>query len=683
MNIGKFFNDKQLDDLVTRIDTIVDQLPITPMSSDPDIAVGEVLKQTMTSLENNENQSEVDQLLSSLCISQNRLKRYKIYDEIYSSVQLIKRIIKVYVNNILLCDAVNVKSITIKEASNITETSEIETKNYRKCAQSIIDNFKLERQLRNVVVNDILRYGDHFIEIIDLQDDIVNLPSPDRSLSSKSKSKFVSETFDYIEKRLTTNNTSVDTVVDDCLEKCVDCLVDFDDHIYLTEDEVATVQKDTSGEDFEENPNLLPFERILLRYHKPHNIVVLDTTYGSVLGYVEVSQSEQSNSTLGVGAQFANMISHISSLYRKQKIETNAILQKLVSKIIQKLVNNLDIQKESSSSDSTILQVNKRYESQLQEKLGKSLFYMIKKMYVEVTPPNQVNLKKLSVRFIHTNRMEAFCMTPIEYAPYGTSVIDALVYPAKLYLLTQLTNVVIKLSRAALIRKWILEVGPREHHSQLIQKLIRELRNQKITVEDMLSFKNIPRVLSDFKDMIILSKGGRRFLDSEVSQTGDPNVKIEDLIECRNNIIALSGVPAPYLGFSEVVELREHLVNVNVTFANEIISMQTILNTGLNSLCDKITSTLGLKKKFSDYMVLSLRPPIILLLQMLESTVSSIGNVQQIFQSANIPLDPFYFLKQYLPSLDWVDFQEKAKEYQLRQKGKSPSDQQDQGAGGF
>ena len=679
MNIGKFFGDKQLDNLVTRIDDVVDQLPITPINSDPDIAVGEVLKQAMVSLDNNDNKSEVDQLLNSLSVSSNRLQRYKIYDEIYSSVQLIKRIIKVYVNNILLCDAVNVNSITIKEASNITETSEIETKNYRKCAQTIIDTFKFERQLRNVTINDILRYGDHFIEIIDLKDDIVNMPV---SETSSSSSKFISETFDYIDKRLKTNNSSVvDTAVDECLEKCVDCIVDFNDQVYLTEDEAATInnEEQPTEEILEEDPSLLPFNRILLRYHKPHNIIILDTIYGSVLGYVEVTQSEQSSTVqLGVGTRFASMIGQIGSLYRNQKVETNEILKKLVSKIIKKLVVNLNIKKESGKTN---FEVNKRYESQLQTKLGKPLFYMIKKMYIEVTPPEQTSLKKLNVRFIHTNRMEAFCMNPIEYAPYGTSVIDALVYPAKLYLLTQLTNIVIKLSRAALIRKWILEVGPREHHSQLVQKLIRELRNQKITVDDIISFKNIPRILSDFKDIIILSKGGRRFLDSEISQTGDPNVKIEDLVESRNNLIALSGVPAPYLGFSEVVELREHLVNVNVTFANEIISMQSIVNIGINSLCNKITSILGLKKKFSDYVVLSLRPPIILLLQMLESTVSSIGNVQQIFQSANIPLDPFYFLKQYLPSLDWIDFQEKAKEYELRQKGKANN--ASEGGGGF
>jgi len=42
--------------------------------------------------------------------------------------------------------------------------------------------------------------------------------------------------------------------------------------------------------------------------------------------------------------------------------------------------------------------------------------------------------------------------------------------------------------------------------------LIRELRNQKVTVDDILSFKSIPKVLSDFKDMILLSKKGQRMI---------------------------------------------------------------------------------------------------------------------------------------------------------------------------
>jgi hypothetical protein len=48
-----------------------------------------------------------------------------------------------------------------------------------------------------------------------------------------------------------------------------------------------------------------------------------------------------------------------------------------------------------------------------------------------------------------------------------------------------------------------------------------------------------------FKDIVLLSKQSRRFLDVEVMQTGDPNIKTQDLEDIRRELIALSGVPAP------------------------------------------------------------------------------------------------------------------------------------------
>lgn len=66
-----------------------------------------------------------------------------------------------------------------------------------------------------------------------------------------------------------------------------------------------------------------------------------------------------------------------------------------------------------------------------------------------------------------------------------------------------------------------METGPREHHTNLMQKLKRELRNQRITVDDIVSFKSMPKILSDFKDMILITKKGQRFVDVDVQALGD------------------------------------------------------------------------------------------------------------------------------------------------------------------
>jgi len=516
-NSGTLFKDKQLENLIDRVDDVVDQLPVPPTSFDDDLTTGTFLNQVFSSInEKEQGTSSVEEMLENISTVGNRLDRYRLYDEIYSSVQIIKRIVKVYLNNVLLRDAVKTDTIVIKETSITNDESNVVVKNYVKFGNKIVNHFKLERQLRNVIVRDMLKYGDHFVEIVDLKNDIVDMPQSSITSPIKSSSKYVSETFDYIEERLNRKNgTSPEVVIGDCIDKCIDCLVEFDNDIPVSEEELKLINETSDKIEKDkvvDDPSILPLNRILLKFHNPKNIIALDTRFGTVLGYVELTERAANGSRyLGIGARFASVVQQMGNYYGAQKTTNEDILQQMVTKIIKKLVTKIGVSKEVIPGE-TPYQINKKYEDEIHEKLGDSFFYMVKRIYLENVTSKDAMIKKMNVRFISPNRMEAFCINPIEHAPYGTSIIDALVYPAKLYILTQLSNVVTKLSRAAIVRKWILETGPHQHHSQLVQKLIRELRNQKVTVDDILSFKSIPKVLSDFKDMILLSKKGQRMI---------------------------------------------------------------------------------------------------------------------------------------------------------------------------
>lgn len=191
-----------------------------------------------------------------------------------------------------------------------------------------------------------------------------------------------------------------------------------------------------------------------------------------------------------------------------------------------------------------------------------------------------------------------------------------------------------------------------------------------------MSFKSIPNVLSDFKDIVLLSKKGQKFVDMELQQMGDANVRIADLEDFRRELIALSGVPAPYLGYNDNVELRDHLVHINVTFAAEIINIQQVINESMNSILLNVANICGVKN-IDSHITLTLRPPIILLLQMIETIMGSISNIQQNLQSTNVSFNPFYLIKKFIPTIDWDEFSDEAVEYELFLKAKGK--QQDGG----
>lgn len=123
-----------------------------------------------------------------------------------------------------------------------------------------------------------------------------------------------------------------------------------------------------------------------------------------------------------------------------------------------------------------------------------------------------------------------------------------------------------------------------------------------------------------------------------------------------------------------MIELREQLVHTNVAFATEIVDMQENLSSGLTRFLDIVAEIKGLDYKPSDYVQIALIPPITLILQLVEMSLSSIGNINGIFQTLQTPIDPYFFLQQYIPYINWEEFKKKAEEYTLEQQTKTKTD---------
>ena len=153
-----------------------------------------------------------------------------------------------------------------------------------------------------------------------------------------------------------------------------------------------------------------------------------------------------------------------------------------------------------------------------------------------------------------------------------------------------------------------------------------------------------------------------------------PTIRVADLEDARREIMSLSGIPPAYLGYADVIELREQLVHTNISFATEIIDMQEIITAGLTKFVDIVAEILHLRYKPSEYVQIKLIPPIVLILQLIEMTLSSIGNINGIFQTLQTPVDPYFFLKQYVPYIDWDAFKEAADQYTTTQKAKAEID---------
>lgn len=134
-----------------------------------------------------------------------------------------------------------------------------------------------------------------------------------------------------------------------------------------------------------------------------------------------------------------------------------------------------------------------------------------------------------------------------------------------------------------------------------------------------------------------------------------------------------------------VVELREQLLHVNTTFATEISDQQETISEGLNKMIDRIAEIQEKDFVPSQYINTGLIPPVVLILQLVESTLSSVGNISGVFQQLNMEFDPFTFLKNYVPYIDWTQFEKEADKYVGKKRAKNilGADGEGEGGGGF
>ena len=112
-----------------------------------------------------------------------------------------------------------------------------------------------------------------------------------------------------------------------------------------------------------------------------------------------------------------------------------------------------------------------------------------------------------------------------------------------------------------------------------------------------------------------------------------------------------------------IIELREQLIHTNVSFATEISDIQEGISANLTRFLDIVARIKGLDYVPSDYVQITLIPPIVLMVQLIEMTLSSIGNMFSAFQAMQIPADPYFLLEKYIPYIDWESFKTKAQQY--------------------
>lgn len=414
---GRFFNDPDLE----QIEGFINGILSTPIDSRDDNTEA-ISSELINSLYNNDKEKpELEKIFSQFAVPAERLQRYAAYDEIYASVQMIKRIVKVYKPYIIQKNPVSGSWYLLRKTDYAKKTSNDEEQKARDAKDyfdDTIKSFNLLKKLKNNIIHNQLLYGDCFVEVLDLKKE-------KEKIKDLSKITILNE-IELSSLKKEVNNINQNTPqlqLDSILEAVTNKLVNVDSAI----DEDELVKDD-----------LLKFGNTLLRVHKPHNIIMLETQYGSILGYLEITKNEQTQNAQSVGQALSNITNKLVNYSNKDGGNTITNSEVIVNKIIYHILKKVNESRGNKDSKT---------------KFEPSVIDDLKRFVIEQGLHNkQLNLKPIEVRYIPVDKMVNFNLSSSENYPYGGSLIESLMLPGKLFILSQLSNLTQKLSRAPLTR---------------------------------------------------------------------------------------------------------------------------------------------------------------------------------------------------------------------------------------
>ena len=305
---SKLIKDKPLETLDKKLEKLTTSIPIKLNIQSDETIKGNIVD-TVFSDSKKMPENEINKIITNISVPTERSNRYALYTEMVRAVPIVRKILDVYFDNITQKNPITGECLLYKDKPQTDETDEnIQRKeNSEKIAKSVIEYFDIVSLLRKKVIPKTLTYGDYFLEVVNVtkefndqfknkeQQRYVTPPTQTTSLLTESEISTLENTF----------QKGKDYDIDRGLEKVADCLLEVDK--YDTDDlnyysglqsksviseyqNISETKEDQIYSDIGIDKN---YSNILIKTHDPNNIVILETRYGSTLGYVEIIKSER------------------------------------------------------------------------------------------------------------------------------------------------------------------------------------------------------------------------------------------------------------------------------------------------------------------------------------------------------------------------------------------------------
>jgi len=168
---------------------------------------------------------------------------------------------------------------------------------------------------------------------------------------------------------------------------------------------------------------------------------------------------------------------------------------------------------------------------------------------------------------------------------YGESVLDSVLYFAKLYVLSMLSALMQQIVSGKDKQIFYVDTGLDEDSEGAIQKFIMDFRSKEVTVDDFSDITNIMSRVTKSNSMFIPVVDGKKAVEFDNFAGQQAEFNNEFLQDLLKSIISGTGIPTSWLdsGMSDI-EFATQLVQQNGNVRRTVSMYQRIMNNGVTRL---------------------------------------------------------------------------------------------------
>lgn len=537
----------------------------------------------------------------------NRIEAYSDYRIIDAYIPQVSRCINLFRDSIMSPDDITKKSFNIGYDKDLDDDAKELLSGY---LENVKNNTNFDKKAK-AWIRDGLVEGDVFVAVLKLDKelnamllnenskkdtlDLFNEPNEDgiileSEIFNESTNKYFENIFnediyglaDRVSKddKTLTKEKSADLVSNAFKKELTNR---FNDNIIIVKDKNKALNLSVNYQHGDSLDSPIKMNGCIIRTLPPENVVKLETddnvNYGYL--YLEKYDIDGEYGDIGFGMSIKELmtsggssgntyLSTNTGMQTSDMSSATSISASLSSDYFDSFKSNGEgdtVVKEKLITDLFVKGISKKLNKKIIEEnpqFKEVIYHLVKKDYL-------IN-KKVKITYFEPNDIKHY--KPESDKVYGISKLSKIVFFAKLFLSTLLTESMQKISRGRDKRVIYVETGLDEDLEDSIQEVIREFKAKEIQSDILKSIGTVLRRIGTFEDYYIPRIDGETPLDFETISGMDVNVDDEFMQWLLKSMMTGMGLPNTYVDESNNIDFSRSLLMQNTTFVRDIVSDQ-------------------------------------------------------------------------------------------------------------